>query len=87
MTIQLRSGRLQLQTGERKINAATRRFAGRMQVDRTASIIEMTRIGENIHATYPPYAMVCTHLARMGGDRPSDRGTTSNTGATDADGR
>jgi len=58
-----------------------------MQVDSTAPNTEMTRIGENIHATYPPYATVAPIFQVWVRGNPTDRGTTSNTGAADADGR
>jgi hypothetical protein len=58
-----------------------------MQVDITVTNIRMMRIGENIHATYPPYATVALILQGQVRANPTDRGTTPNTGATDADGR
>jgi hypothetical protein len=73
--------------GGRKINATNRRFADMMQVDITVANVEMMRIGENINAKYPPYATVAPILQGCVRGNPTDRGTTSNTGAADADGR
>jgi hypothetical protein len=58
-----------------------------MQVDSTAPNTEMTLIGENIHATYPQYAMVAPISQVWVRGNPTDRGTTSNTGAADGRGR
>jgi hypothetical protein len=87
MMLQCRSNRLRLQTGGRKSNANYRSFLDRMKVDITVTHIRMMRIGENIHATHPQYATVAPILQGWVRVIPTDRGTTSNTGAADADGR
>jgi hypothetical protein len=74
-------------TGIRKIYADDRGFADHGHVDITVANIRMMRIGENIHATPPSYATVAPILHEWVRANLNDRGTTSNTGAADADGR
>jgi hypothetical protein len=79
--------RLRLRTGRRKINANENPFSGNMDFNITVATIGMMRIGENIHATRHTYATVAPILHRRARANTADRGTTSNSGAADADGR
>ncbi len=83
----IRATLLKIWLVKRKINSNESGFPVTMQAHITGLNSNMMRIVENVHATYPPFAMIVPILMNMTLLESAGRGDTLNDGAADATGR